>query len=198
MKILAFMGTTGVGKTTTVAKLAALYALAERRRVGIVTVDANRIAASLQLQTYGQILRVPVVVAQDRAEIVCHLSTFRDEGMDLVLIDTPGRSPNDMIPLGETAYLFDGMGAIQRIMTLSATSTYRDMEHSVGRFLNMWRPDAIALTRLDEVSDSTCFGRLLTLQAKYGLPLSYVTTGQKVPDDIASPDPQAIAARILV
>jgi flagellar biosynthesis protein FlhF len=197
MRVLAFVGTTGVGKTTTIAKLAAQYGLVERRRVGVVTLDTQRIAAAQQLQTYGDILRVPVKIAHDKAEMVMHLSDYAREGMDLVLLDTAGRSPNDMLPLGETAHLFEGMGVVQKFLAVPATLAARDMENVVARFQNTLSPDAMILTKLDEATDNACFGKLLTVQAKFGIPLAYVTTGQKVPDDIAFPDSHAISARIL-
>ncbi len=197
MRLLAFLGTTGVGKTTTIAKLAAQYALMERRRVGVITLDTYRIAAAQQLQTYGKLLRVPVLIAQDRTELVKHLEGFRAQGMELVLVDTAGRSPNDLLPLGETAHLLEGMGTAQKFLALPATLAARDMENIVARFQPILNPDALVLTKLDEATDNTCFGKLLTVQAKFGLPLAYVTTGQKVPDDITFPDAHAIASRIL-
>ncbi len=197
MKLLAFVGTTGVGKTTTIAKLTARFALMERRRVGVVTLDTHRIGAAEQLQKYGEILRVPVKVAHDKLALIQHLNEFADEGKEIVLLDTAGRSPNEMIPLGETANLFEGVGAVQKYLTIPAVLGQRDMENIVTKFQTIFTPDAVILTKLDEASDHTCFGRLLTMQAKYGLPLAYVTTGQKVPDDILLPDAHAIASRIL-
>ncbi len=197
MRLLAFVGTTGVGKTTTIAKLAAQFALVERRRVGVITLDTNRIAAAQQLQTYGQILRVPVQVAHDKLELMQHLADFRSAGTEVVLIDTAGRSPNDMLPMGETGHLFEDVGPLQKFLAAPATLAARDLENIVARFQSIMTPDALILTKLDEASDNTCFGRLLTMQAKFGLPLAYVTTGQKVPDDIMFPDSHAIAARIL-
>lgn len=197
MRLLAFVGTTGVGKTTTIAKLTARFALLERRKVGVVTLDTQRIGAAEQLQKYGEILRVPVKVAHDKLELIQHLNDFGAEGKEIVLLDTAGRSPNEMIPLGETAHLFEGVGAVQKYLTVPAVLGQRDMENIVTKFQNIFTPDAVILTKLDEASDHTCFGRLLTLQAKFGLPLAYVTTGQKVPDDIVLPDAHAIASRIL-
>ena len=197
MRLLAFVGTTGVGKTTTIAKLTARFALLERRKVGVVTLDTHRIGAAEQLQKYGEILRVPVRVAHDKLALMGHLKDFASEGMEIVLLDTAGRSPNEMIPLGETANLFDGVGAVQKYLTVPAVLGQRDMENIVTKFQQVFTPDAVILTKLDEASDHTCFGRLLTMQAKYGLPLAYVTTGQKVPDDIVLPDAHAIASRIL-
>jgi len=197
MRLLAFVGTTGVGKTTTIAKLTARFALMERRKVGVITLDTQRIGAAEQLQKYGEILRVPVKVAHDKLELMRQLEDYAKEGMEIVLLDTAGRSPNEMIPLGETAHLFDGVGAVQKYLTVPATLGQRDMDNIVTKFQSTFTPDAIILTKLDEASDHTCFGRLLTLQAKFGLPLAYVTTGQRVPDDIVLPDSHAIASRIL-
>ena len=197
MRLLAFVGTTGVGKTTTIAKLTARFALMERRKVGVITLDTHRIGAAEQLQKYGEILRVPVKVAHDKLELIRQLEDYAKEGMEIVLLDTAGRSPNEMIPLGETAHLFDGVGAVQKYLTVPATLGQRDMDNIVTKFQSTFTPDAVILTKLDEASDHTCFGRLLTLQAKFGLPLAYVTTGQRVPDDIVLPDSHAIASRIL-
>ena len=197
MRLLAFVGTTGVGKTTTIAKLTARFALLERRKVGVVTLDTQRIGAAEQLQKYGDILRVPVKVAHDKLELIQRLNDFAAEGKEIVLLDTAGRSPNEMIPLGETAHLFEGVGAVQKYLTVPAVLGQRDMDNIVTKFQNIFTPDAVILTKLDEASGHTCFGRLLTLQAKFGLPLAYVTTGQKVPDDIVLPDAHAIASRIL-
>ena len=197
MRLLAFVGTTGVGKTTTIAKLTARYALMERRKVGVITLDTQRIGAAEQLQKYGEILRVPVKVAHDKLELIQQLEAFAAEGKEIVLLDTAGRSPNEMIPLGETAHLFDGVGAVQKYLTIPAVLGQRDMENIVTKFQSIFTPDAVILTKLDEAADHTCFGRLLTLQAKFGLPLAFVTTGQRVPDDIVLPDAHAIASRIL-
>lgn len=197
MRLLAFIGTTGVGKSTTIAKLAAQYSILERRRVGIITLDTHRVAAAQQLQTFGQILKVPVHVAHDKTELMQHLEEFKAQGMELVLVDTAGRSPNDMMPLGEVCDMLDGMGSVQKYLAIPATLAARDMENVVTRFQSILNPDALVLTKLDEATDNACFGKLLTIQAKSGLPLAYVTTGQKVPDDITFPDAHAIAARIL-
>lgn len=196
-RLIAFLGTTGVGKTTTIAKLAAQYSIMERRRVGLITLDTHRIAAVQHLQTLAQILNVPVQVAHDTLELTQHIADYKAQGMELILIDTAGRSPNDMMPLSEVCDLFESLGTVQKYLAIPATLAARDMEHLVTRFQNILAPDAIVLTKLDEATDNSCFGKLLTVQAKYGLPLAYVTTGQKVPDDITFPDAHAIAARLL-
>ena len=197
MEVLAFIGTTGVGKTTTITKLAAQYGLIQHQKIGIITLDTQRIAAAQQLQTYGQLLQIPVKIAHDQLELAEQLAEFEKDGTNLVLLDTAGRSPNDMLPLSETATLFHDMTKVNKYLAIPATLSSRDMDHVIAKFMNTLKPQAIVLTKLDEASDNTCFGKLLTIQAKYGLPLAYITTGQKVPDDIAFPDPHAIAARLL-
>lgn len=196
-RLLAFVGTTGVGKTTTIAKLAARYALVEGKSVGIVTLDTHRVAAAQQLQTLGQVLGVSVKVAHDGAEFRAQVAAYAAEGKDWVFVDTAGRSPNEMLPLGETSNFFRGLGPLQKLLAIPATLSARDMENIVARFQTLIQPDALILTKLDEATDNACFGKLLTIQAKHGLPLAYVTTGQRVPDDIAVPDAHAIAARLI-
>ena len=86
---------------------------------------------------------------------------------------------------------------MHKLLTLPATLSARDMENIVARFQNLLQPDALILTKLDEATDNSCFGKLLTAQAKHGLPLAYLTTGQKIPDDLALPNVHAIAAKIV-
>lgn len=196
-RMLAFVGTTGVGKTTTIAKLAARFSLVDGKSVGIVTLDTYRVGAADQLQKIGEVLKIPVRVAHDEAEFRRQVAAFAAEGRDWVFVDTAGRSPNDMLPLGETAQFFQGIGPIVKLLTLPATLSARDMENIIVRFQNLLQPDALILTKLDEATDNSCFGKLLTAQAKHGLPLAYLTTGQKIPDDLALPNVHAIAAKIV-
>ena len=197
MQIITLVGPTGSGKTTTLAKLMARGALTERRRVGVVTLDTHRFSSSQELQSLGELLQVPVRVARDRADLITRLTSFVAKGIELVLLDTPGLSPNDITSLKETSAILRGMDAVQRLLAVPATLTARDMENSVARFQTFFAPDALVLTKLDEAADNTCFGRAFSLQVKYELPLAYLTTGQWVPDDIALPDAAAIASRIL-
>ena len=142
MRLLAFVGTTGVGKTTTIAKLTARYALMERRKVGVITLDTQRIGAAEQLQKYGEILRVPVKVAHDKLELIQQLEAFSAEGKEIILLDTAGRSPNEMIPLGETAHLFEGVGAVQKYLTVPAVLGQRGYGkhcHEVPEYLSARR-----------------------------------------------------------
>ena len=169
----------------------------DQRTVGIVTLDTYRVGAADQLQKLGEVLKVPVRVAHDEAEFRRQVAAYTAEGRDWVFVDTAGRSPNDMLPLGETAQFFQGIGPVHKLLTLPATLSARDMENIIVRFQNLLQPDALILTKLDEATDNSCFGKLLTAQAKHGLPLAYLTTGQKIPDDLALPNVHAIAAKII-
>ena len=197
VQIITLVGPTGSGKTATLAKLMARGALTERRSVGVVTLDTHRFSSAQELASLGDLLQVPVRVATDRADLVTRLTNFFNRGIELVLLDTPGISPNDLTALEETAGLLRGMEAVQRLLAIPATMTARDMDHSVARFQKYFAPEALVLTKIDEATDNTGFGRMFSLQEQYDLPLAYLTTGQWVPDDIALPDAVAIASRIL-
>lgn len=196
-RVVAFIGGTGVGKTTTIAKIAAHLSLAERLSVGIVTMDTHRVAAVQQLQTYGDILRVPVAVAYNRGEFAQHLALFKQQKRDFVLLDTAGRSPHDTLPLAEVAGALEGVEDLYRILTIPATLSARDFENMVVRFQSVLTPDAMIMTKVDEATDNCYLGHLLSVQAKTGLPLAYLTSGQRVPDDMLTPDAHALATRLL-
>lgn len=196
-RVVAFIGGTGVGKTTTIAKIAAQLTLAQRLSVGIVTMDTHRVAAVQQLSTYGEILRVPVKVAYNRGEFAGHLAEFQKEKRDFVLLDTAGRSPHDTLPLAEVAGALEGVPDLYRILTIPATLSARDFENMVVRFQTVLTPDAMIMTKVDEATDNSYLGHLFSVQAKTGLPLAYLTSGQRVPDDMLTPDAHALATRLL-
>jgi len=196
-RLVAFLGGTGVGKTTTIAKIAAQLALKEKRSVGIISMDTHRVAAAQQLQTYGEILRVPVKVAYNKQEMMQYLAEFAAEKREVVLLDTAGRSPNDTIPIAEMVGSLAGIDGVYTYLVVPATLSSRNFENAIDRFQPEVAADALILTKLDETIDSTCFGHLLNVQAKLGIPLTYITNGQRVPDDLMSADAHAIAARLL-
>lgn len=195
VQIWAFLGPTGAGKTTTLAKLAARHARLEGRRVAIVTLDTQRIAAAHQAQLYGEMLQVPVRVAYNRAELAGHLAELAASKIELVLLDTPSCSPN-AIP-EDTARVFDGLNSLRKFLLLPAALSARDMEHALTCFGDAFSPDALILTKLDETESSACWGRLLSVQSARPLPLALLTTGQAIPDDLADPDPNEIARWLL-
>lgn len=187
---VVFIGPTGVGKTTTIAKLAARFALIEKRRVALLTVDTYRIAAVEQLKTYAQIMDIPVRVAYDQTEAAAAVREF--QGFDILLIDTAGRSQKNTMQVGELKSLIDRLEP-QSCLVLSACMKESDMLQAVERFAKA-RVDSLIFTKLDETN--SC-GSLLNILERTGLPLAYFTTGQKVPEDIEAADGRRLARIIL-
>lgn len=197
MQVIAFLGATGVGKTTTLTKLAARLSLLSSFSVGVITIDTHRIAAAKQLEIYGDILRVPVKVCYRRDEVVDALQKYAAEKKSFVLIDTAGKSPNDALPLAEIAAMLQDMATLTRVLCVPATLSAANVDHMISRFHALLSPDTLVLTKVDEAVDDLFLGHLLSTQAKFGAPLQYITNGQRVPDDLAIPDPHVIADKIL-
>lgn len=190
-KVLAFVGPTGVGKTTTLAKLAARFSLIERKKVAMVTADTYRIAATEQLKTYGRIMGIPVEVADSAEEISNILSKYK--GMDLVLLDTAGRSPSSDEQLDELKNFIARSQADEIHLVLSATTKYFDMIRIIERFGAAVPINRMIFTKLDE---TRYYGAFLNLMNNFQIPLSYYATGQNVPDDLEIPEVHSLAERI--
>jgi flagellar biosynthesis protein FlhF len=177
-RVVAMVGPTGVGKTTTIAKLAAHFRLVEQRRVGLITLDTFRAGAVDQLRTYSDVIGVPMRSASNRVELISAIEAFTD--LELVLIDTAGRSPRDEPRIQELRDLLSD-GAIDEVhLVLSLSGSYRTLVSMAERF-QILRPTRLLLTKLDEAAG---MGALYSAARGIDLPLSYVTTGQDVPDDI--------------
>ncbi len=189
--VIAFIGPTGVGKTTTIAKLAAEFALRRHCNVGLITTDAARIGAADQLRTYADIINVPMRLAGTPADLVEAVAGYRER--DLVLIDTAGRSPTDEAGLHELKCLLAEAAPHEVHLVLSSTKSRLILETTVERFAIL-SPDHVILTKLDEALG---FGVLLSCLQRARLKLSYVTTGQRVPTDIEPAVPSRLAARIV-
>lgn len=190
-RVVALIGPTGVGKTTTVAKLAAEYQLRQQRRVGLVTVDTYRIAAVDQLRTYAEIIDLPMEVVSTPREM--RLAIDRLNGFDLILIDTAGRSPSDELRLQELKSLLVDARADEVHMVLSSVAGSASLVRAADHFRRIG-VTSLLLTKLDEAGG---LGHLLPLLQSSQLPLSYVTDGQNVPDDIEPADAGKLALRIL-
>ena len=177
-RISILIGPTGVGKTTTLAKLAAQYRFQQQKAVGLITIDAYRIAAIDQLKTYSQIMSIPLKVALTPEELGRCISDYDD--MDLILVDTPGRSQFNTSALNT---LQEFLEAAQPADThlLIAVSTRESDAHAVADNFAPQYVRQLIFTKLDETS---FFGSILNISAKIGKPVSYLTTGQNVPDDI--------------
>jgi flagellar biosynthesis protein FlhF len=183
-KIMVLIGPTGVGKTTTVAKLAAIYGIENSGRrplsVRMITIDAFRIGAKKQLEDYGDIMEIPVSYIDNHRDLGREIELYREE-TDLILVDTIGRSPRDSVKLGEMKELLDACGSKAEIhLALSASTKTSDMEHTLQQF-EPFDYQAVLLTKLDETRR---VGNIISALTERGKPLSYITDGQIVPKDI--------------
>ena len=190
-RVVALVGPTGVGKTTTVAKLAANFKLAHGARVGLVTVNTYRIAAVEQLKTYAEIIDLPLAVVNDPSEMARALDELGT--VNLVFIDTAGRSPRDEVKIRELAEFLRQARPDEIHLVLSAVAGQRSLKAAVNRFAAV-QVNRLILTKLDE-ADS--LGGILGVLGTSGRPVSYITTGQAVPDDIEPADRMRLARLIL-
>ena len=190
-RVIALIGPTGVGKTTTVAKLAAAYKLQEKMRVGLITIDTYRIAAVDQLRTYAEIIKVPLQAVLSAGQLYKTIRRMRD--LDVVLIDTAGRSQNNQMRLSELRGFLVAASADEIHLAISATSNRACAKATVKRFGPLGA-NRILLTKVDEAAT---FGVVLDVVSAGNLGLSYVTTGQNVPDDIAPADARILADWIV-
>ena len=190
-RVVALVGPTGVGKTTTVAKLAANFKLVQGFRPGLITVDTYRIAAVEQLRTYAEIIDLPLIVANSPGEMSRALNDLGD--LDVVFIDTAGRSPRDEVKIRELGEFLDSARPDETHLVLSANSGEKSLRGALDRFASV-RPDRLILTKLDEAES---LGGLLSILSLAERPVSYLTTGQAVPDDIEPADRGRLARLIL-
>lgn len=190
-QVVTLIGPTGVGKTTTIAKLAANFNLFEGRTVGLITIDTYRIAAVEHLKTYGEIINLPVEVVYNQADLQSALEKLK--AYDLILIDTAGRSPHNQAMMEELRLFLNNPVLRQIQLVISATTQYRDMIGIVENFAVVPYSHFI-FTKLDETS---CLGPVISLAWKTGRPISYLTTGQNVPDDIELAKAEKIVNRLF-
>ncbi len=190
-RVVALIGPTGVGKTTTIAKLAANFRLRENRRVGLITVDTYRIAAVEQLRTYADIIDLPMKVVSTPREMREAVDDMRS--FDLVLMDTAGRSPRDEVKIRELRSMLAEAAPHEVHLVLSATGAARSLAAVAEKFAPVG-VTSLLVTKLDE---ATGLGNLLSLSRAADLPFSYLTDGQNVPDDIAVADSRRLAQLIL-
>ena len=190
-RVVALVGPTGVGKTTTIAKLAANYRLKEGYRVGLITVDTYRIAAVEQLRTYAEIIDLPMEVVSTPREMRDAVAKMRD--FDLVLMDTAGRSPRDEVRIRELRTMLAEAEPNEVHLVLSAAASARSLVAAAEKFIPVGVTAAI-VTKIDE---ATALGNVLSLARRCNLPFSYLTDGQNVPDDISVAEARTLAQLIL-
>ncbi len=193
-KVVYFVGPTGVGKTTTIAKIASKLCVEDRKKVALLTADTYRIAAAEQLRTYANILEVPFRIIYSPSEVEQAIEDFHDH--DYILVDTAGHSHHNEEQRANTNLMIhavDEMAECEVYLVLSATTKYRDLISIADTYKEM-ADYKIIFTKLDE---TTSLGNLLNLRLYTGCELSYVTYGQNVPDDIDRFNPQTTVKSIL-
>lgn len=190
-RLLALVGPTGVGKTTTVAKLAALYSLRRKAKVALVTTDTFRAGAVEQLKTYAKVLGIQMETAATGAELAKALEKHGDK--DLVLIDTAGKSAMDNGRMDELAVLLEADPAIEKHLCLSATTRDEDLQEIVEQFKSL-PVHRVLFTKLDEGRRLGC---VVNVAVENDLSISYLTNGQRVPEDIEPANGKKIANMVL-
>lgn len=193
-KVVFFIGPTGVGKTTTIAKIASKYKVEEEKKVAFVTADTYRIAATEQLHIYANILDAPMSIVYSAEELNQSVEKFSD--YDLIFVDTAGFSHRNETQRMDTKNLIDGLDEQYNrevFLVLSATTKYKDLLEIVDSYQAISQYKLI-FTKLDE---TTSYGNLLNVRLYSGADLSYMTTGQNVPDDIEEFNSQRIVKQLL-
>lgn len=192
-KYIYFIGSTGVGKTTTIAKIASSLNIKKKAKIAMVTSDTYRIAAVEQLRTYANILGVPVRVVYTPDEMEDIKKEFAN--YDIVLIDTAGRSHHNREQKEDIKKLIEAIPEDERevYLVLSATTKYKDLLE-IARTYKEITNYSLIFTKLDETD---CIGSLFNVKMATGAPLSYTTWGQNVPDDIGQTDAQNMAKKLL-
>lgn len=190
-KIIMFFGPTGVGKTTTMAKLGAIYALRENHSVTFVTIDNYRIAATEQLKKYAEIMKIPVHVINDQ-------KSFKElidrEKSEIIMIDTSGRSHRNELKISEIKSYADMVEYdFEKILCVSANTKKGDIQ-DVFKAFDKISFSSVIITKVDETS---YIGNILDIADKYKKPISYFTNGQEVPNDIVLADPDKLVNMIL-
>ena len=189
-RVIALVGPTGVGKTTTIAKLAAIHKLVNGQEVGLVSADTYRIGAIEQLRTFAGIADIPMEVVYKPSEMAGALRKFRSK--DIVFVDTVGRSQRSRKELSDLARFVAAADPDEIHLVVNASTNLRTAEDINDQF-KVVKPNRLLFSKLDE---AVTYGPLLNLVHKHHIPLSYVTTGQAVPDDIRTIDPAQFAAMV--
>jgi len=190
-KVLMFVGPTGVGKTTSLAKMGAIFALRENKRVAFVTIDTYRVAATEQLKKYAEIMNIPIHVVSDQKEFRLVLEK---ESADVILVDTSGRSHRNEMKISEIKSYADQVSFdSERILCVSATTKKSDL-HSIFNAFDVMDCNSVLITKTDETS---FIGNVVDVADKYNKPISYIANGQEVPNDLLVADAEKIVQMML-
>jgi flagellar biosynthesis protein FlhF len=189
--IIALVGPTGVGKTTTIAKIASQAMLEKRLRVGLINLDSYKVAAADQISTYARIMGLPFRSVTTEEELQQAIYDFNS--LDLVLIDTTGRSQKDQESLQELKQLLFRISGLETVLMASATTRDSDLVDITNRF-SIFSPKGLIFSKLDETG---VYGSIYNAQKRTGLPLLYFTVGQRVPEDIEKATRERVVGLIL-
>ncbi|MDD2401306.1 MAG: flagellar biosynthesis protein FlhF [Clostridia bacterium] len=190
-KIRTFIGPTGVGKTTTIAKLAAIDAVIEKKKVAMITVDTYRIAAVEQLKTIGEIMNVPVKVIYTPENLKECLQKMLEN--DVIYIDTAGRSHKNTLQVNELKSYIDNANSDEIFLTLSSTIKYLDIKDILKTYKDL-NISSLIFTKLDETSD---YGSIYNVACDDRYSISYFTNGQNIPDDIEVAEPIKLVQMLM-
>ncbi|MDO5517760.1 MAG: flagellar biosynthesis protein FlhF [Clostridium sp.] len=188
---VALVGPTGVGKTTTIAKLAGRLALVEKKKVGLITIDTYRIGAIEQLKTYAEIMNIPFKVVITIKEMGEAIESMAD--CDVILIDTTGRSSKNTMQISELRAFIEKAQPDYVNMVVSATTKNKDIKNILNGYSDLGY-DSVIVTKLDE---TTVYGSIYNIAKRADKPVSFITIGQNVPDDIKIPSKEELARFIL-
>jgi flagellar biosynthesis protein FlhF len=190
-KIVALIGSCGVGKTTTIAKLAAVQSNRRQKQVAVITIDNYGIAANEQLKTYARIIGVPLETAVNPIELKRAIKKYRQK--DLILIDTPGISPTDRSQIRELQSYFAKLPELQKHLVVSAATKEKDLI-DISNMVKEIGVQRLLFTKIDE---SSTFGNMLNMLIRTNIPISFLSRGRKVPDDIEAGSVQKLVDLIF-
>lgn len=186
-----FIGPTGVGKTTTLAKIAAKLVLEGKYDIGLITADTYRIGAVEQLKIYSEILQLPLEIAYNKDDMIKAFNKFKDK--DYILIDTAGRSHNDMVQMEELKELLDLTNNKETFLLINANIDYRGLEKLIEKY-SFVEDYKLIITKTDETEN---YGNILNIKKAANKELSYITNGQNVPDDIEFIEVNSIIKKLI-
>jgi flagellar biosynthesis protein FlhF len=187
-RVTVLVGPTGVGKTTTLAKLAAHAALVERRRVAIISLDDYRVGGADQIRTYADLIGVPVELVSEPSRLRATIDRLRDA--ERIFVDTAGRSPRDREAMWALERALGSLGDVEVHLVVAATTPAATID-AIARRHAALGPSRLLFTKVDEADD---LGELLRAPARLNLPVTYITTGQRVPEDIETASPERLSA----
>ncbi|KQL54617.1 flagellar biosynthesis protein FlhF [Heyndrickxia shackletonii] len=190
-KYINLVGPTGVGKTTTLAKMAANAVIDRQKKVAFITTDTYRIAAIEQLKTYANLLQVPVEVVYNLSDFEQALEKFKD--FDMIFIDTAGRNYRELQYIEELKKVIDFSKEMETLLTLSLTMKEEDIRAIIDSFGSI-KIDHLIFTKLDE---TTTYGSILNIMLDYQIGTAYLTYGQDVPDDIQAATPACLVKHVF-